>query len=218
MSSESPRDKGRNQKKEKTDVTIFATGVEPSTGKETGNGTKTKNCVVCLEKRPGLWKCDKFETLSYEQKREIVQRHKLCNKCLSAGHFAKSCPRVNFRFQIPECGKGHHTLMHRNPRCDNEQTTVRGNEETGAGNDARSNTKEAADHVTSVVTSAGNGRVCLGVVPVKVQAIKGEAVIETYALLDNGSEATLCHKTLAQRLKLKGNKVYIYWYDWLQRN
>ena len=53
---------------------------------------------------------------------------------------------------------------------------------------------------------ASETRVYLRVVPVKVQAMNGETVIETYALLDKGSEATLCHKPLAQKLNLKGEK------------
>ena len=58
--------------------------------------------------------------MSYEQKREAVQLYMLCNKCLSAGHFAKSCPRVHFKCQVPECGKEHHTLMHRPVKTDDE--------------------------------------------------------------------------------------------------
>ena len=220
LSNDSPKEKGRNQKKEKAGFTTFATGIKPS-------ANKTQNCVVCSNQH-GLWKCEKFKNMSYEQKCEAVQHYKLCNKCLSAGHFAKSCPRVHFKCQVPECGKEHHTLMHRpvktdhelkkkekcNAKCDGEQqlklqsgeTTVRVSEETGAGNDTCSKGKETNDHVTSAVTGVGNTRVCLGVVPVEVQAMNGETVIETYALLDNGSEANLCHKQLAQRLNLKGEK------------
>ena len=85
---------------------------------------------------------------------------------------------------------------------------MRVSEETAAGSDACSNKgKKTNDHITSAVTGVGNTCVCLGVVPVQNQAMNGETVIETYALLDNGSGATLCHKRLVQTLNLKGEKL-----------
>lgn len=42
----------------------------------------------------------------------------------------------------------------------------------------------------TVATGAGERRVCLGVLPIKVRAKRGGRVVETYALLDSGSEVT----------------------------
>ena len=44
--------------------------------------------------------------------------------------------------------------------------------------------------VVVAATGAGETRVCLGIIPIKVQVKVGLGVIETYALLDNGSEVT----------------------------
>ena len=49
----------------------------------------------------------------------------------------------------------------------------------------------------TVATGAGEKRVCLGVVPVKVRAKGGGRVVETYALLDSGSEVTLWKEQLS---------------------
>lgn len=49
-------------------------------------------------------------------------------------------------------------------------------------------------------------QVCLGVVPVKVQSKEGGKVLETYALLDSGSEVTLCQEQLSIKLGLNGQK------------
>ena len=48
--------------------------------------------------------------------------------------------------------------------------------------------------VAVAATGTGETRVCLGIIPIKVQGKGGCRVIETYALLDNGSEVTLCHE------------------------
>ena len=48
--------------------------------------------------------------------------------------------------------------------------------------------------VAVAATGTGETRVCLGIIPIKVQGKGGCRVIETYALLHNGSKVTLCHE------------------------
>ena len=55
-------------------------------------------------------------------------------------------------------------------------------------------------------TGAGETPVCLGIIPVKVRGKGGGKVIETYALLNNGSEVTLCHERLVKELGLDGQR------------
>ena len=61
----------------------------------------------------------------------------------------------------------------------------------------------------SAVTAAtgADERVCLSVVPVKVLDKGGNSKeVETSALLDSGSEITLCHKSLKERLGVSSAK------------
>ena len=74
---------------------------------------------------------------------------------------------------------------------------VRSHKETGVSN---------GNGVAVAATGAGEARVCLGIIPVKVQGKGGCRVIDTYALLDNGSEVTLCHEQLAKELGLDGER------------
>ncbi len=61
--------------------------------------------------------------------------------------------------------------------------------ENGAGDQEKSATKE---HNGSVAAArAGEKRVCLGVIPVRVRGHRNTEDVLTYALLDNGSEITL---------------------------
>ena len=69
---------------------------------------------------------------------------------------------------------------------------------------------EMSNQVGVNVTAAiGAGeRVSLSVVPLKVQ-VKGSdlPLVETYALLDSGSEVTLCHEHLQKKLGVSGSKL-----------
>ena len=57
------------------------------------------------------------------------------------------------------------------------------------------------------VAATGETRVCLEIIPVKVQGKSNNQIVETYALLDNGSEVTLCHEQLVSKLELDRKKL-----------
>ena len=66
------------------------------------------------------------------------------------------------------------------------------------------------DDVTVTAANGAGERVCLSVVPLKVQD-KGSGVppVETYALLDSGSEVTLCHEHLQKKLGVSGPRLNV---------
>jgi hypothetical protein len=59
-----------------------------------------------------IWKCLAYKKLSYEDRKKFVQEKSLCLKCLSRGHFLRTCPKAHFRCQQEGCNKEHHTLLH----------------------------------------------------------------------------------------------------------
>ena len=78
------------------------------------------------------------------------------------------------------------------------QVTAGSSNVTGAGD---------GNGIAVAATGAGETRVCLGIIPVKVRGKSSNQIIETYALLDNGSEVTLCHEQLAKKLELEGERL-----------
>ncbi|XP_078384177.1 uncharacterized protein LOC144666660 [Oculina patagonica] len=226
-----PKRNKMNQSGNFPSLSAFATGTGPTRDGQNENARGSKfvdapaPCQVCT-KQHDVWKCGKFKGLTYEEKWKIVQSGGLCNKCLVKGHIAKECPKVNFKCQRPGCGGSHHTLMHRpaagirrdlnsmnrNTASENSnlataaiaeqhlqpsQGTARSGDVTGAGD---------GNGIAVAATGAGETRVCLGIIPVKVRG-KGNEIIQTYALLDNGSEVTLCHERLANKLELEGERL-----------
>jgi hypothetical protein len=88
----------------------------------------------------------------------------------------------------------------------NEETSSRsGKDNAVEENSQQPKNGKGGDQVIAA-TGAGDSRVCLGVLPVKVRAKNGNSHVETYALLDSGSEVTLCHEELTERLHCHGKK------------
>ena len=202
---------GRNRPPHK--FTTMATGARNDRssqhrGSQGTNGAK-QGCSVC-PKQHGVWRCGKFKGLPYQERMKIVQENSLCIKCQNGGHYARICPKTNFKCQIEGCNKEHNTLLHPPPSESDgggiSQSQL--NREGQRLNTIEGSNSEASNgiHVTAA-TGAGE-RVCLSVVPLKVQ-IKGSDLppVETYALFDSGSEVTLCHEHLQQKLGVSGPRL-----------
>ncbi|XP_067055972.1 uncharacterized protein [Acropora muricata] len=220
---ETPSRRNRvNQSGNLPGLSSFVAGTAPTNQSDNVRGLNFVDaraaCLVC-SKQHDIWKCSKFKGLTHEEKWRVVRTGGLCNRCLEKGHISKECPKVNFKCQKSGCGGNHHTLMHR--------PTARIAREISSGSSQRDNASQSVNNGTSVateqqvssgsrdVTGAGNGngitvattgagetRVCLGIVPVKVRGKGNNQIVETYALLDNGSEVTLCHEQLLSKLEL----------------
>jgi hypothetical protein len=166
-----------------------------------------RKCPMCSSEHR-IWRCDKFRSLSYQDKKRLVQARVICFKCLCNGHLAKQCPKTQFKCQVQGCNKEHNTLLHPNELSPLSQAR------TGTKNlvSRSTNTDFDAEVATTqleraqVSSAIGVGeKVCLSVVPVKVKAKGGAGpVIKTYALLDSGSEITLCHERLRKKLGVTG--------------
>ena len=183
-----------------------------------------RNCVACAGQH-GVWKCDKFKELSYSDRQKMALNSQLCFRCLSVGHFKEHRPKTNFKCQIEGCIKEHHTLLHptfgehtgrKNENGVNGPISAhpRTGENSATGSRAATQVQQAGQAGSGVTsasvtaaTGAGNGRVCLGVIPVKVGLKGGDRVVETYALLDSGSEVTLCKEQLCDKIGVQGTRL-----------
>ncbi|PFX13875.1 hypothetical protein AWC38_SpisGene22013 [Stylophora pistillata] len=182
-----------------------ALNCSPSRDKEKGKGRDGRNPTP-----------HKFTTMAiglpYPDKMKIAQENSLCIKCLNGGHYARICPKTNFKCQKEGCNKEHNTLLHPPPsEPDNGSTS----QSQPSRESLRLNASDGSNFETSnqdrvnVTAATGAGeRVRLSVVPLKVQ-IKGSDLppVETYALLDSGSTVTLCHEHLPKKLGVSGPRL-----------
>ena len=166
-----------------------------------------KGCIMCLGPH-GIWKCNKFQSLSHQERKKVVTEKALCVKCLGAGHYVRTCLKKHFRCQIRGCGKEHRTLVYPQEanRIEKERKDPNQGEEKadsfGPQGKEQHDLSDEVEGRNKVIAAAGAGDswVCLGVIPVKIQAEDGNSKAETYALLDSGSEVTLCHEQLSDKL------------------
>ena len=184
--------------------------------KEGGNKAQSneKKCVVCHVKHRIAF-CPVFKSKPLQERRKIAWENELCFNCLKASHQAKDCPSTN-RCLKEQCGRPHHTLLHEDYRADS--STESANKTLGSSTQSFTPAQEVAQPLelntgplpvppTGVQSNINQvcfqpRKVLLQILPVQIHGQKG--VVNTYAVLDPGSDSTLIRKDLADQLQLGG--------------
>ncbi|CAM1324796.1 Uncharacterised protein r2_g3366 [Pycnogonum litorale] len=163
------------------------------------------HCYCCGEYHR-LYECKKFQDLNQGQKFSILKQHDLCLNCFGKGHGAKGCFKGS-ACRVHGCKAKHHSLLHRydfasNPKLSEAASRSiqqqRISTEAG-GSEAASHSVQQQRHQTEA------GGVCLRIIPVVVSDMEGKNSVETYALLDSGSNVSLCDERLQRLLGINGH-------------
>lgn len=139
------------------------------------------SCVYCREGHK-LIDCPKFKLIDLKEKLNVVKTHKMCENCLNFKHSAKFC-RKNSYCEVSGCKEKHHTMLHDETRYFEQ-----------------SNGQSNCCNVLEL--GSKRNRVSLRIVPVEVE--NGNLHVKTYALLDEGSDVTLCSEELVEKLGAVG--------------
>ena len=67
-----------------------------------------------------LWSCKKFKAMRIGERREYVQKARLCFNCFNPAHISKNC--TSKPCNISNCGKKHNRLLHYEPK--KQETTA----------------------------------------------------------------------------------------------
>ena len=131
-------DRNKFQSRDKPKTSTFASNAEKS--------SKPKNfeCPFKDGQHP-IWMCEKFKSLKVNERREHVQKFRLCFNCLKPGHMSKDCKSRTC--SVPSCGRRHNRLLH--SELPKQETT-----------------KNVSDATTSVATNITQGE--LPVVRIKL--------------------------------------------------
>lgn len=150
---------------------------------------------------------------SPEERKSFVRQARLCDNCLGSGHMAIDC-RSKMTCQVNGCGWKHHTMLHVKKKSNNTSTPPNHpavtSEETGAstlggtGETGTGAVSGAGDAGRCSATDSGKKNVCLRIVPVVVKGMGQHNTIVANALLDPGSDVTLCDVSLMEKLQVVG--------------
>lgn len=168
-----------------------------NTSGRTGKSKELSSCPCCSEVHE-LEKCRKFKEKSVDERFSLVKSKGLCFNCFKGAHTSRACS-ANPRCSKEGCKRKHHTLLHMEWTYKNKEEKLQASQQTGAGR-VTDDSENQAD--TNAV--GGQKEVCLRVLPVKVRS-NGREVI-TWALLDHGSDVSLCEQRLADDLGIQGKE------------
>jgi len=173
-----------------------------------------KKCPFCNADHT-LAECSSFAKVPNADLRNFVMKQRLCCSCLSGGHQSKGCYKKK---PCNHCDRKHATVLHPStPEVVTGVGTQQGfvGTEGGEGRpqslNSQSNTvqnmnQSTGDQFCGLTTMEGSPITVLPIVVVKVKVKGSPLCIETYALLDNGSNSTFCLVNLMEHLIVVGKK------------
>ena len=96
-------DRNKFQSRDKPKRSTSASNAEES--------SKTKNFDCPLKDgHHTVWTGGKFKSMKVNERREQVQKFRLCSNCLRPGHMSKDCKSRTC--SVPSCGRRHNRLLH----------------------------------------------------------------------------------------------------------
>ena len=171
-----------------------------------------KNSPFCRETH-NLSDCPSFAKVPDQERFEFVMKQRLCFSCLRGGHQSRGCYKKK---PCTHCHGRHATVMHVHP-LENSQVQPRpevGVREAPAesgGNRAQGNvvltgTQQGSTERFCGLTTMEGFVTALPIAPVKIKVRGSPHCIETYALLDNGSNSTFCSVSLLECTELMARR------------
>ncbi|XP_073838192.1 uncharacterized protein [Musca autumnalis] len=162
---------------------------------------KEEECRLCRGQH-NLFDCKKFHSMSVPNRWNEVKKLRLCFSCLGSGHSTRNCRRRK-ECHVNGCQRKHNKLLHDKSKDVGENNS----------NSVVARNDQDAEPVLSCVSSiCEKSNLLFRVLPVKLYG--PNCVVETFALLDEGSSVTMIDSSLVRQLGLSGrqSKLNLSWY------
>lgn len=157
---------------------------------------KQLKCFFCSGKHY-LDECQSIMKKSEKERKEFIVKEGLCFGCLRHGHVFKDCQR---RRSCRICNKRHVTILHRPVDESQAKPPVHSKQPTSTNSDTKDIVQEVNVNAKVVEGINPNSSRKMTLVPVKVTGQNGQ-LVQTYAFIDFGSDASFCSTALLNRLK-----------------
>lgn len=191
--------------------TTFNTKVS-SSQKEEGKG----QCLYCTRDNHNITECRVLERKPHDEKIKFCMEKGLCFACLQASHMSKDCEQ---RLVCKVCQRRHPTVLHRKyfaSHKEEKKPDRRGNEDANTDpncdrheneNTSQQTASGESDRVKCTLTNEGGPQDSQpAIIPVLVRCRETKKEVQTYALIDSGSNATFCTSALQDSLNVKGKR------------
>ena len=186
----------------------YGTQVNRASRNDNGAKTTEPKCPLCKSNH-WLARCRDFRGKSLEDRLKIVKDKGLCNNCLTIGHFARECPKDSF-CKLEGCRAKHSTFLHPKPMTNSQSQSAGINANSSDMSPSQLDLPRSETAASSCVNMSSKSTISsaigLAILPVKVKSPGNPAMVETYAFLDNGSNASFCTEKLLNRLGLEGRQ------------
>ena len=167
-------DRNKFQSRDKPKTSTFASKAEES--------SKPKNFEYPFEDgQHPIWTCAKFKSMKVNERREHVQKLRLCFNCLKPGHMSKDCR--NRTCSVPSCGRRHNRFLH--SELPMKETT-----------------KNVSDATTAVAINITQG----GLPVVRIKLTNNDLSLNILAMCDSGSSISFADKSVVSNLHFQGRK------------
>ena len=152
-----------------------------------------EGCSLCLGGPHTLFGCGMFKDMRPEKRLEFAKERRLCFNCLRKGHRTTDC-RAQSTCSAEGCKFKHSKLLH---------ISGKGNESWAPGGKTGEQGRIKFGQATCGHVGSDGVRVLMPVVEVKVKRADGTNIV-AHALLDSGSNSTVCTNHLIERLGVSG--------------
>ncbi|XP_064644640.1 uncharacterized protein LOC135498317 [Lineus longissimus] len=159
-----------------------------------------KYCVFCNGEH-WLDSCAKFSRKTPSERLAWFKEKGRCFLCTKTTHRSSGC-FLKIRCKVKDCGKSHATILHEAFLAPKLAQSSFSSDHTKAGV-PKEGSKPDVHSVGVGFMKKGKSVVYLQTLPVRIHTPSGQ-VVDTYGLLDSGSQATLIQEDFAKSIGLKG--------------
>lgn len=182
------------QKKKTVEVDVPTASSLFSGGNNTTNSNRKPVSTMCIfcDKPHESKECFHAQKMSFEQKKEFVNKKKGCYLCLKIGHLSKNCKSS---IKCIVCSKRHTTIM-----CPNLKGTQTTNPSHKCEDPKQSENKTES---TNLASQSSSKVVFLQTLIVNLK--HNQNTMSVRALIDSGSQRSYILKHVAEQMKLTEN-------------
>jgi len=214
--------RGEGRRPDLWDVVLFVeraadVAADPVYGQPGVKGTKSEKghtkasyaasavpeCPICLQEGHAVPECAGYLRQEPDERLQLAVQRQLCFVCLQTGHITRDCTQKE-KCGASGCEQMHSPLLHEADWRKFREGSWNKKRDGPRRVNVRESPSNDADSHAAAAFHAIRAKVALPLLPVRVTSPESGVSVQTYALLDSGSNVTMCSDNLLGRLQTKG--------------